>query len=180
MAKTKINCLNCNKEIYVENKEIKRGFGKFCSRTCSSTFNRNNIKPPEPNVKCGYCQKDFYITMSRAARSKRKVYFCCGAHHDAAQRIGGLEAVLPSHYGTGTGESRYRDIAFAVKPKKCERCNYDKHEAGIVVHHIDRNRENNDISNLEVLCAICHAIEHWGEKLVESQAVSDFVSNIIS
>jgi hypothetical protein len=163
MAKTKINCLNCQKETHVENKEIKRGFGKFCSRHCSSEYNRNNITPPVPNVKCAYCQKDFYITTSRAERSKRKIYFCCSAHHDAAQRIGGIEAVLPEHYGTGAPENTYRRKVFATRPKKCERCGYDKHEAAIIVHHKDRNRENDADENLEVLCAICHAIEHWGD-----------------
>ena len=34
----------------------------------------------------------------------------------------------------------------------------------IIVYHKDTNRENNDISNLEVLCANCHAIEHWENK----------------
>ena len=28
------------------------------------------------------------------------------------------------------------------------------------VHHKDRNRKNNDYSNLEVLCPNCHSIEH--------------------
>jgi HNH endonuclease. len=161
MAKTKINCLNCQKEIYVDNKEIKRGFGKFCGRNCSAQFNARNIIPPEPNVKCAYCSVSFYITASRAARSKRKIYFCCQQHHDAAQRIGGVSEVLPAHYGTG---ENYRRIVFAIKPKKCERCAYDKHEAAIIVHHIDRNRDNNDLGNLEVLCANCHAIEHYGEE----------------
>lgn len=159
MAKTKINCLNCNKEVYVENKEIKRGFGKFCGRNCSAQFNAKNITPPAPNVKCGYCFKDFYITASRAGRSKHKIYFCCQQHHDLAQRLGGLVEVLPEHYGTG---ENYRRTAFAIKPKVCERCGFDK-EAAIIVHHKDRNRDNNDINNLEVLCANCHAIEHWGD-----------------
>ena len=32
-----------------------------------------------------------------------------------------------------------------------------------VLHHKDRDRHNNDISNLEILCSNCHAIEHWGD-----------------
>lgn len=162
MAKTIIKCLNCPKETQVENKEIKRGFGKFCSRKCSAEHRAKSIVPPEPNVKCAYCQKSFYITPSRAERSKSKLYFCCSEHHDAAQHIGGISEILPSHYGTGDPERNYRRIAFAVKPKICERCGFDKHEGAIIVHHKDRNRDNGDISNLEILCANCHAIEHWG------------------
>jgi len=70
---------------------------------------------------------------------------------------------MPPHYGETLAD--YRDIVFKIhgKQRKCERCNYDNHIAAIVVHHKDRNRSNNDISNLEVLCANCHAIEHYKE-----------------
>lgn len=163
MAKTKINCLNCNIEKFVENKEIKRGFGKFCSRKCASAFNRNNLEPPTPNVKCAYCQIDFYITPSRAARSKSRLYFCCAEHHDFAQRLDGIKEILPAHYGTGAPENTYRRKIFTIRPKTCERCGYNKHEAAIIVHHKDRNRKNDNIDNLEVLCANCHLEEHYGE-----------------
>lgn len=45
--------------------------------------------------------------------------------------------------------------------KVCERCEYAQHEAAIIVHHKDRNRSNNDVTNLEILCANCHAIERY-------------------
>jgi len=168
MAKTKINCLNCNAETYVENKEIKRGFGKFCSKKCSGKYKTKNVIPPEPNVICALCRQMFYMNESKKQTSKSGLYFCCRAHKDAAQCIGGIKEIMPPHYGTSQPDdsSHYRRIAFASKPKKCERCGYDKHPAGIIVHHKDRNRMNDDISNLEVLCCICHAIEHYGENKV--------------
>jgi hypothetical protein len=166
MATTKINCLNCGKETDIENKEIKRGFGKFCSRKCSGEHHSKNIVPPEPNVKCAFCGKDFYITPSRAERSKSKLYFCCNAHHDAAQHLGGIKEIMPSHYGTGRADNTYRRKVFSTlgRPKKCERCGYDQHEAAIIVHHKDRNRMNDADENLEVLCCNCHAIEHWSDQ----------------
>lgn len=160
--KTKINCLNCQKETWIENKEIKRGFGKFCSRKCSGAFNGAARPKPEANVTCGLCQRRFYMNETKKKNSKSGFYFCCRAHKDEAQRIGGIKEIMPAHYDVAS-KNTYRRIAYAVKPKKCERCSYDEHEAAIVVHHIDHNRQNNDISNLEVLCANCHAIEHWGE-----------------
>ena len=30
----------------------------------------------------------------------------------------------------------------------------------LIVHHKDRDRNNSDISNLEILCANCHMKEH--------------------
>ncbi len=170
MAKTKINCFNCDQEAYVENKEIKRGFGKFCSRTCSSKYRAKNLPPLENNVTCAYCNIPFHLSKSKQDNSKSGLYFCCREHKDAAQCIGGIKEIMPPHYGTGSPENTYRRIVFSVynKPKICERCGFDEHEAAIIVHHKDRNRNNNDISNLEVLCANCHAIEHWGDNDIKN------------
>ena len=44
--------------------------------------------------------------------------------------------------------------------QRCERCGYDKHPEILGVHHKDRNRDNNDLTNLEVLCPNCHSLEH--------------------
>jgi hypothetical protein len=156
----KKNCPNCGEEFNADAKEVKRGNGKFCTRQCANNFNAINRPKPELNVECAWCHKKFHKTISHQINSKSGLFFCCRAHKDEAQRVGGIQAIMPAHYGI-VSENTYRRIAFAVKPKVCERCGYDKHEAGIIVHHKDRNRDNNDISNLEVLCAICHAIEHW-------------------
>ena len=43
---------------------------------------------------------------------------------------------------------------------KCERCGYDAEPKILGVHHKDRNRHNNSLENLEVLCPICHSLEH--------------------
>jgi 5-methylcytosine-specific restriction endonuclease McrA len=42
----------------------------------------------------------------------------------------------------------------------CNRCGYNSEPRILGVHHIDRNRMNNEISNLEVLCPNCHSLEH--------------------
>lgn len=162
MAQTRINCLNCDKETWVENKEIARGYGKFCSIKCSGAYNGAQRPKPKNNVKCALCNIDFYMNSSRKGSSKSGLFFCCRAHKDIGQRLSsGITEIMLPHYGSGS--KNYRDIAFRTKEKKCERCGYDANEAAIIVHHIDRNRANADISNLEVLCCNCHAIEHLGE-----------------
>jgi len=40
---------------------------------------------------------------------------------------------------------------------KCEECGQD-HD--LLVHHIDRDRDNNEFENFMVLCTSCHAITH--------------------
>ena len=42
----------------------------------------------------------------------------------------------------------------------CNRCGYNIEPRILGVHHKDRNRNNNDMSNLEVLCPNCHSLEH--------------------
>jgi hypothetical protein len=160
----KQNCLKCQKEFNARSQDINRGYGKFCTQSCASLYARALEPKPEPNVECAFCHTKFYKTTSKKALSKSKLYFCCRAHKDAAQCIGGIKEIMPPHFGTAKADdhSHYRRIAFSNKPKACERCLYDEHPAAIIVHHKDRNRMNDDESNLEILCANCHAIEHWG------------------
>lgn len=159
MAKIKINCLNCEKETYVETREINRGFGKFCSKKCCGAHKSKNKKIKINNVSCAYCKVQFYLNKSKRRNSKSGLYFCCREHKDLSQRIGGIKEIMPSHYKNGIRS--YRKIAFRLKQEKCERCGYNENIVALIIHHKDKNRENGDISNLEVLCANCHAIEHW-------------------
>jgi len=157
------NCLNCHQDFNADLREVKRQNAKFCSRRCSRIHYNNNRTPLLPNVTCAHCNIMFYKNISKQKKSKSGLYFCSRAHKDASQKIGGIKEIMPPHYGNGVGLHDYRRIAFLTKPKRCERCSYDINPAAIIVHHKDRNRENYDITNLEVLCANCHFIEHYGE-----------------
>jgi 5-methylcytosine-specific restriction endonuclease McrA len=44
---------------------------------------------------------------------------------------------------------------------QCQRCGSPKR---LHIHHKDRNKKNQETTNLEVLCLICHRLEHRGEK----------------
>lgn len=159
------NCLHCYTEFKARSQDVSRGFGKFCTQSCSSIYNRGKKPKPEFNVSCAYCAVEFYMPLSKQNNSKSGLYFCCRKHKDQAQRINGIKEIWPSHYGPGNGKYSYRTTQLNNRPAVCERCGYDKHIAGIVIHHKDRNRENNTDDNLEVLCACCHNIEHWGEEI---------------
>jgi len=52
----------------------------------------------------------------------------------------------------------YQRIAYEKYGRKCMICGQIKGQ--IDVHHKDRNRKNNKIENLQVLCAKCHAELH--------------------
>jgi len=161
MTKTiELNCLQCSKPFQARPTDIRRGHARYCSRSCCAKYNVR-LAFHEPNTNCAYCDKKFWCRNAiNKYGSKSGLRFCCREHKDLAQRIGGIEAIQPAHYKGSPESSDYRVKAFRLLPYKCNRCNYDQKRI-LVVHHIDHDRSNNDISNLEILCPNCHAIEHW-------------------
>ena len=57
----------------------------------------------------------------------------------------------------GISEGYYTRISRSNKDDICEKCGSSE---TIEVHHIDRNRKNNKIENLLLLCKSCHSKEH--------------------
>jgi hypothetical protein len=158
------NCLNCSSVFYTEQKYIDRGHGKYCSRSCAAKHT-NSLRPEKPhNCKCHVCLITFYRNDSKKKVSKSGIHFCSRLCKEKAQTLDyGLKEIQPSHYGsiTKTDDSKhYRKVAFKVYEKVCNRCGYSDHPEILQVHHIDRNRMNDSISNLEVLCPNCHELEH--------------------
>ena len=58
---------------------------------------------------------------------------------------------------------------------KCENCDnfYE------VIHHIDKNHNNNQISNLKLLCNKCHAKQHTKERKNKSNKHKDPIKELI-
>lgn len=52
---------------------------------------------------------------------------------------------------------------------KCEKC---ISSSDLLVHHIDRNRRNNKIENLQILCTSCHAVVH--ERIINIRRMRRF------
>lgn len=101
---------------------------------------------------CPICKKDFRRTKS-SLKGKSDFYFCSRECKDIAARIGSGIEIQPDFYGTGLN---YRIKAFRLLEHKCEVCGWDEDERILEVHHIDENRENNEILNLKILCPTCH------------------------
>ena len=51
---------------------------------------------------------------------------------------------------------RYQRVAYYHYGKNCLNCGRSSEEMQVGVHHIDKNRKNNDHLNLIVLCNACH------------------------
>lgn len=59
------------------------------------------------------------------------------------------------------GASSYRNIALEHYGPRCNQCLWDKEVKILQVHHKDRDRSNNCLENLEILCPTCHDYEHY-------------------
>lgn len=98
-------------------------------------------------TKCAYCGKTFKRLKSIIKKSKSGLSFCsveCGNRY---------KNQLVTNYQSAND---YRRNAFLAYPHKCAKCGYDEDERILEVHHIDENHNNNDLTNLIILCPNCH------------------------
>lgn len=150
-----VTCLFCGK------RELKRIFShrgkpRFCTTSCSLKYlNKDN----RTTVKCSLCGKNKTIPLSNIKGSKRKMFYCnrrCKEKHQSGEK----------HPNWNGGKSSYRKRAiekFGLKCNSgscCKLKNIPLPKYLYEVDHIDRNRNNNKIENLQVLCVWCHRKKH--------------------
>lgn len=130
---------------------------RFCSRHCANLAKTNGL--PQ-TITCEVCGKTQVRAPSKL-KSKSGIYFCSRDCKCKAQRTESqVSEIVPFHYGKSLA---YKAIAFRNLPHTCSRCNYQEHPEILQVHHKDKNRQNNNLENLEILCPNRHAIEHWSK-----------------
>lgn len=161
-------CIECGHDFLTENKYINRGEGKFCSVRCGALYNAKTKQIP--NTICAFCKSLFYRPKSKNTikRSKSGLFFCSVKHKNLAQRIVN-NIIKVEHYKSGIGT--YRQRTLESKESRCNRCGFDSTPDALIIHHKDRNRGNNELANLEVLCHNCHYLEHRNE-LIEARKLS--------
>lgn len=136
-------CLRCSKPIYRRPPEIASG-RVYCSLACYGASCRKEFR-------CPNCGKALLAGDNKASCSRA----CANALRKGI------------HYRTGRKKDRVSTIRLLkgrlveLRGAKCQRCPYAK-LAILIVHHVDRNPENNILENLELLCPNCHAEEHYG------------------
>jgi 5-methylcytosine-specific restriction endonuclease McrA len=139
-----IECKICRKPIYRRPKEISINKGNvFCSMDC---YGKSIIKEHP----CVICKRPIAARLNKKTCSRS-----CANKNRAGIKYTGrrLKDKIVS-----TGLLKIRLIE--IRGGKCERCGYNKREI-LNVHHKDRNRKNNELSNLELICPNCHSEEHY-------------------
>lgn len=142
-----INCLICNKPIYRRPFEITQNHGRvFCSMMCYG----KSCRKEKPCLVCGTPIVSHFNkkTCSRACANKHRegIKYKMNRPHDKVVYQQGLKLRLLKIHG-----------------KQYQRCGYSKVEI-LQVHHKDKNRGNNNLKNLELICPNCHFEEHLLEK----------------
>ena len=98
-------------------------------------------------IECSYCGKRFSRLKSEIRNTQSGFHYCsreCGNRHK-------------NSFTTNNEDGNaYRRNAFNSYEHKCELCGWDEDERVLEVHHIDENRNHNNIENLMILCPICH------------------------
>lgn len=143
-------CQRCGKEFFVPQYDINsRPTIKYCSSGCYHLASR---KPHELR-NCMRCGKEFTC----GTKQKNKKFCdvnCAYAYKRERKRIATLDAKGYKNvwFADGSGEKEHRYIIEQLLGRKlgCDE----------VVHHIDGNRANNDISNLAVMTRGEHSALH--------------------
>ncbi len=165
-----IVCAHCSKIHLARIRPSRLKMNRFCSKECAAAYSKNQNRL---HLNCSWCGVSFERMFSKAKGSRSGLYFCTRKCKDAAQRLGGIEAIQPSHYGTA--QLDYRGL-FAEDELICRRCGYSEFKCCVDIHHIDKDRSNNDKSNLVPLCSCCHMGLHrgaWDIKTLGSVATKE-------
>jgi hypothetical protein len=133
--------------------------------------------------KLGYAKKGQYISIVKTFLCKNEIdisHFtingipplkfdsricpCCGNSFSTELRASNKQvtcsrACSNTYFRTRDGATTYRDRALKHYGCICASCGFSNILA-LEVHHIDKNRDNNSIENLKVLCANCHTLTH--------------------
>lgn len=178
-------CENCGKIVLVPHYRIDSF--RFCSRGC---LYQKHAREDRVNVVCNSCTQVFSVIKLRAKTAR---YCSSACYRRSMKGRGSVVAnctVCGKELRRPPSRSNYQNLVCdkvcrgllkrSTKPggsntyrlwmerrglvDMCNRCGYSEHKEILVVHHRNRDREDNLPENLEVLCPNCHAIEHYVNK----------------
>jgi hypothetical protein len=155
-----VECRICSKKFYGKPYFLKIGQAKYCYQKCMRVGSRTG-----KIVNCHSCGKEVYKTQKALRGSKSKTYFCtksCQTKWRNSVFIG------PKHANWKSGRYSYKSVMLRNKvPKICKICK-NKDGRVLAVHHLDKNKKNNNLSNLIWLCHNCHFLVHHDKETIKN------------
>ena len=161
-----VYCDQCGEELERLPKRINEM--NFCNQDChyewkigKQTRENNPVWVPKLVIKCDQCGKE----IERLPKKTSKTNFCCVNCQDKyhSERMSGkgnsqyVDGASSEPYGQEFNEKLKEGIRDRDR-RKCVCCGKVEIDNGrrLDVHHIDRDKMNNDESNLVSLCKGCH------------------------
>lgn len=142
-------CLCCGEKIHVTVLQEK----KFCNRSCSAKFNNKTrkLKRKKTIKECLTCKKSI----------GNSSIFCGNKCHSVFNKKTNFEKI--KNGDVTLYEKWYKLFLIEEHGDKCMSCGWDKihpitGKVPIQLEHIDGNSENNELSNLKLLCPNCHSL----------------------
>ena len=169
------SCIHCATKFMVPN--YRKDTARYCSRRCLALAARTTGE-----ANCAQCGQRFSFIASRANKAK---YCSANCYHEAMKGRGRTVYrcgfCLIEFFAPASTKRKYCSrkciqkcihahwnpsfvtVRKAMKARglieKCTKCGLNDQEI-LGVHHVDRNRKNNALENLIVLCPNCHSREH--------------------
>lgn len=157
-----VKCLNCDKTFSTHNCQIRRGGGKFCSLSCTRTYKNLHDNPAK--------RKEVRDKISKN-------------HADVSGKNNPMYGIKFSGIKSPSykdGRSNFkgrtsRRICLATQEMVCELCGENDIKK-LQVHHKDKNRNNNKLENLSVLCEFCH--NNIVHKYIRDEKTGRYISQV--
>lgn len=144
MPKVEAVCLWCGKTFLTHPCEVRKGGGKFCSRSCATTYRNTHDNPAKKD------EVRAKISENHADVS--------GENNPMFLRRGKQAPAYKDGRNSFKGETYRKMLLASGRKQECELC---KATSNLCVHHIDGDHNNNVLDNLIWVCYKCHnGIKH--------------------
>ena len=145
-------CDFCGKKFRRKRSQIKLAIKHFCCLRCSEQGRKRGRV-----VNCFVCKKPIYKSLKDLNLSKSGKHFC---NHICGNKWIGEQQRAENNPNWLGGKSSYKNLLKRIDIKKeCVLCK--KNDIRILcVHHLDKDRKNNKMTNLVWLCRNCHFLVH--------------------
>ena len=139
-----VHCLECDYSWSTFAQNIIYGNNHECPN-CGNHSKQMNV------FHCENCGKEIIRRNSDITKNKSGYFYCsrqCGNEYKNKIKVENVD--------WNNSIWSYRRRAFEKYEHKCCVCGWAEDERILEVHHIDEDRSNNEISNLCIICPICH------------------------